>query len=551
MRYALVLTAAALFAPASAYAADPPITFQTQPLDSVLNDLRAAADLIGGEKGVKAVNEEIKRTFGAKGFEGLDLSRPVVGYIILAPKPQDITAVIALPITGEKEFLALCDRTNPQKHKPLKNGLYELPPLDTRYKARLRFSEQYAYIAYGFNPEPALDPKAIVSPSKLTDPAERAIFAAKFHFDRLTPEVKKAMPVLLKEVKQTIFGGPGIGLQEKLILDPIMEAFDKMAARYMLLLGGADTATVRVTLDVPKGDLIVEGKLTGKPGSDLAKAIAAWKPTGNKFGALITPDTVAGFKTRLPFFNDELKAGGVKLLESGQKELLRGAPDAAKATVEEAFKGLIRTVKTGEFDIVVAVRGPDKDGWFNAVGAIAFEDPAALEKELKKFIEKDAPPDELGRFKWDAAKAGNVSIHTYKFSEGGLLDPTKIFGGDKCTLAFAFAPKGIFIVIGPDPIPVMKDALAAKPSDSTGFDLVINPARMGKFVEKAGGNPLEVERALGKEDKLLSAMSLKVTGGKELTVRYAINLRLIPRAAAVDSLDRTDKEPPPPPVGKR
>src|SRR5829696_1903375 len=111
MRYALVLTAAALFAP-STFAADPAITFQTHPLDRVLDDLRAAADLVGGEKAVKAVNKAIKDKLGEKGFDGLDLSRPVVGYVLLDPKPENVVSVIAFPITGEKEFIAFCDRWN-------------------------------------------------------------------------------------------------------------------------------------------------------------------------------------------------------------------------------------------------------------------------------------------------------------------------------------------------------------------------------------------------------------------------------------------------------
>src|SRR5438105_1749969 len=110
------------------------------------------------------------------------------------------------PITGEKEFLALCDRTNREKHKDLGKGLYQLPPLDPRYKARMRFSDQYAYIAYGANPEPALDAKAIVPAQKLYDPAEKGIVAAKFHFDRLTPQVKLALPVYLEEIKKELRG---------------------------------------------------------------------------------------------------------------------------------------------------------------------------------------------------------------------------------------------------------------------------------------------------------------------------------------------------------
>jgi hypothetical protein len=552
MRYALVLAAAALLAPCAS-AADPPVTFQAHPMERVLNDLRFAADLVGGEKAVKGFNDAIKETLGEKGFEGLDLNKPIVGYVVLSPKLEESTAVVAFPVTTEKEFLALCDRWNRgEKAKDLGKGLWEVPPLVPEWKGRMRFADGYAYVAGGKNPEPALDPKALVAPNKLYDPAENAIFAGKLHFDRLTPEVKKALPVYaakLKEAFGTGLPGAGVGRQEAAILGPLAEGIEKTLTRYaLLMIGGADTATLRLGVDVPASDVFVEFGVKPKPDTPLAKELAARKPTGNKFAGLLSPDTAAGFKTRLPFFNDELKAAGVKMLEEGQK--FANAPGAPKDMLDELFKGLIRTVKTGEFDIAAGMRGPDKNGDFALAAAVAFEDPSALEKEFKKVIEKEAPQDEQDRFKWDAAKAGNVSIHTYKFAnERTFFDITKPFGAEKAAAAFAFAPKGIFIVIGPDPVPVMKDALAVKPAEAAVLDVVLNPARMGKLVAKSGGNPLDVEKALGKEDKLVSAVSLKVAGGKELSVRLGVNLRMLPRAVASDSGGKSAPVPPPPPPG--
>lgn len=555
MRYSLALVAAALLAPASLRAADPPITFQTQPVNRVLDDVRAAADLIGGEKAVKAFNASIKDKFGDKGFEGLDLNRPVVGYVTLAPKAEDITAVIAFPVTNEKDFVGLCDRFNGMPPKDLGKGLYALPALDPRQKARMRFSDGYAYISYGANPEPALDARALVAPNKLVDPADQAVFAGKFHFDRLTPEVKKALPTFLAEVKKELGldgknGGPlGAGQQETAIFKPLFEQAEKMFVRYALLLGGGEAATLRVVLDVPTGEFAVEGGLKGKPDTPLAAAIAAQKPTANKFAALLTPDTVAGFKTRLPFFNDELRTGAAQALEEGQK--LAGQAVPVKDLTDELFKGLIRTVKTGEFDAVGAVRGPDKNGDFELVAAVAFEDPSGLEKELRKLIEKELPENEQGRFKWNADKLGKTDIHTVKLHDrGGWLDFGKPFGGEKATAAVAFAPNGVFVVVSSDPVPGLKAALALKPVEAPVLDVVINPAKLRKFVDKAGDGPgagADVERALGKEDKQLSATSLHITGGKELKVRYALNLRLLPKAVAADGFPDPDapKDAPP------
>jgi hypothetical protein len=532
VRYALVLTTAVLFAPSLAFAAEPPITFQTQPFDRLLNELRTATDLVGGERAVKALNTAMKDRLGDKGFEGLDLNKPIVGYVILAPKLEDITAVVAFPVTGEKEFLALCDRVNHDKHKDLGKGLYQLPPLNPQYKARMRFSDQYAYIAYGNDPERALEPKALVSPNKLYDPAETAAFTGKLHFDRITPEVKAALVTMLLDAKKTLLEKVDLNGPDQAAFKPVFGELEKLARRYMLLLGGADTAALRLKLDPATGDVAVEATLTPKPNTELAKQIAARKPSANRFAGLITQDTVAGFHYTAPLFAEEIRTASAAFSEIQQKEMTQNLPDAAKATVEELFKGQARTTKAGEGDWAVALRGPDKDGHFSAVAAMSFEDPSALEKAFKKYMEDDAPLAQFGAFKWDADKAGTVNIHTFKLNGVPLPEAANKLFGDDLTLAFAFAPKGIFLALGPDAIATLKDALKVKPGAAPAFDLVVNPARLAKLVEAAGGGGLIIERALGKDNKLLSATSIRVTSGKDLTVRFAVNLKVIPKAIA-------------------
>lgn len=547
MRIRLLTIAAVLFGCGNVYAADPPIVFQTHPVGQVLDELRAAADLIGGEKGVKALNKNIKDSLGEKGFEGLDISRPIFGYVILAPKPEDITAVVALPITQEKEFLDLCERANHEKPKLLEKekDIYRLPPLDWRYKALLRFSNQYAYIAYGAKPAPAIDLKALIPIQQIYNPAETGLVAAHFYFDRVPLAVKLALPALMEEVKKTIMGGWFFGRDEQQVAKAVLREVEKLIERYLKLAAGADKLSARISLDIPMGNLVVESTLNGKPGSELSQIIAARKPTGNKFGGLIAaPDMVAGFKVRLPLFEQEIRDATIAGLEAGEKQNARFIDQGAKPLLEEIFKGLKRTVKTGEFDIVAGVRGPDKNGSYTGVGAIAFEDTAVLEKEFKKFIENTAPPKILEGFTWDAAKAGSVNIHTYK-SAGGLLGLEKGFGDENCEVAFAFAPHGVFLVIGPEAVKTMKDALTVKPAVSPVLDIVINPARVVKFFakyEEPRDRPrVNLETVLGKEDKVMSAMSMTVEGGKELKVTYTINLRLIPRAAAYEDLQQEDQ----------
>lgn len=568
MRTSLFAVAVAtLLSPVVAFAADPPaIVFQAQPLERVFGDLRAAANIVGGEKGVTAVNKGIKELFGEKGLDGLDIGRPIVGYVVLAPKPEDITAVVALPISGEKEFLDLCERANKQKPKAdaKDKGLYELPALtpNSGYKAVMRFSELYVYIAYGANPVPHLAPKALVPMPKIYDPADLGLISARLHFDRIPLAVKLKLPTLIAEVKKTTLhllemDNP----RAEWLVKAVMPDIDKLITRYVLLAAGADVLAARVKLDVPAGNLIVEATLNGKPNSELSKIIAAWKPTGNKFAGLMNhPDTIAGFKVRLPLFEEEIRAAVAAGLDAGRKEMTKEMRDPGTASLEELLKGLARTVKTGQFDIVGAVRGPDKNGWFSAVGAVAFEDPSTLEKEFKTFFQKDAPADLQARVKWDVAKVGTISIHQWKLNpqDSGFFLPdfTKGFGGDDCSAAFACTPHGIFAAIGPDAIGTLKEALAVKPADSPVLDVVLNPAKFGKLVQKFSPNDpealIEVEKRLGREDNLLSAMSATLEGGKELKATFVINLRLVPRAILLDAFERVDRGiAPPPPVQKK
>lgn len=545
MRFALVLSAA-LLAPFGARAADPPVTFQSHPLDRVLGDLRLAAELVGGPKAAEALNKGLKETFGEKGFEGLDITRPIVGYVTLAPELENTVVVLAVPASNEKAFLALLDRVNFAEHKPLKDGLYAVPSLTPEFKARLRFAEQHAFIAFGRNPEPALDPKALPDPNKLYDPAERGLLAAKFHFDRVPAEVKKALPGYLAEFKKALdkAGDGGIDREVSALFKEVLPELEKLFARYVLLAAGIDTAVLRFGIDVPAADVLLEATVTPKGGTPLAQVLAARKPTTNKFGALVGPDTVFGFKTRLPFFNDELRAAATKALEAGAKEA--GAPPNIKPAVDELFKGLVRTVKTGEFDVAGAVRGPDKNGDFTGVLAVAFEDPAALEKEVRKAVQNDPPPFEI---KWDADQFEKTGIHTVTIPGGPIFgEVTKPFGANGATVAFAFAPKGFFVLIGPDAAKQLKGLLAAKPEEAPVLDLLVNPARVAKFAGRFDERaPADVEKVLGKDDKLISAASLRVTGGKELNVRFALNLRVLPRAVAATAVEREgafEKAPP-------
>src|SRR6516165_7248349 len=116
MRSRFLTAAAALLAvalPAAAQAPKekgPALTFQTLPPGKLLDDIKAAAKIVAGDDAVKEIDKHLTDALGEKGFTGVDMLRPVVGYAELNDKAEASGAVVVVPVTGEKDFLDLLDR---------------------------------------------------------------------------------------------------------------------------------------------------------------------------------------------------------------------------------------------------------------------------------------------------------------------------------------------------------------------------------------------------------------------------------------------------------
>jgi hypothetical protein len=435
--------------------------------------------------------------------------------VLIGDRIEDTVVVVAVPITGENSFVALLERLGDMKLKADDQGFYDFPVPGEELKATMRFEGQHAYFAVGKNPAGALNQKALVAASKLYDPSEKALASLKVHFDRLPKATREQLAEGLNKIKDRL---------EALRLpadasEPARKAVDelvKLGKRYATLLEDAETAGARLFLDPKTAEVALEVGLTGRPGSKLAKVIADRKPSTNKFAGLITPDTVAGLKLQLPFFAPELQDAAIIGLEAGQKALEEKVPEQFKAAITETFKGLIRTVKDGEADVTVALRGPDKDGLYTIVSAVAFEDPTALEKEVRTIAKEFE-----GLVKMDVAKVEKTNIHQVKVSAFLPQEVKTVFGED-ASLAFAFAPNGIFVAFGPSAVDTLKTALEVKKTPAPPFEVLINPNRLGKFITALGG---ELPAGFGKDDKLLSTVALTLEGGKELRLRLTLNLK--------------------------
>lgn len=153
MRYrsflaAAILVASSLVSPAAPApvvkgTAGPPVVFQLATGEKLLDDVKKIVRTVAGDDLANTLDDQIKGKLGEKGFAGLDMKKPVAGYVYLPNKalkgPEDykeIYGVLAIPVSGEEEFKDFVARLSPPNDplafKPVEGnkGLYSIESKD-------------------------------------------------------------------------------------------------------------------------------------------------------------------------------------------------------------------------------------------------------------------------------------------------------------------------------------------------------------------------------------------------------------------------------------
>src|SRR5262249_36583371 len=155
----------------------------------------------------------------------------------------------------------------------------------------------------------------------------------------------------------------------------------------------------------------------------------------------------------------------VKLIEFGQRSAAQaqgGAPAEVTALVDAIFKSLKATVGSGEMDLAAAIRGPNKDGYYTAVGAVHCKEGAQLEKAIREAV-KVLPGQAATYFKFDAHKIGGLSVHEIDLTPEAQDIAKVVFGNNGNKGYFAFGKDALYASYGPDGLKLLKEAIEAKP----------------------------------------------------------------------------------------
>ena len=485
-----------------------------------------------GETGTKAIEDFLKTHLGEKGFSGLDLGKPVLGYVILTRRtPRSPPSCSSRASPKEEEFLDFLTRCHleptPDKDKKglFKLGTFDLPMNDkpVTYEVLMRIVESTAYIGFNVKAD-GLDPAKLYKADKLFDPKETALFAMKQFNDRISPEVLKgnlkSVEMSIAKMKETL----GAGDESKVIFDALEKL---MASMVKVSLDSKETGS-RVTLDTATGELAFDAWYTPKAGTDFAKSLAARKPSMNQFAGLADNTTVGGMMLQAPVGIKEMQDLMLAGLDAWDKQIMSHdpPPEDAKELYNASLNGLRKTIKSGEMDFAITMNGPDKDGHFVAAAGLTFADALPVEKSPRghQGLPRGCP-------RYDQARRGQDRRdqhprHRPASGRAGRLRAALRRPQDLLRLR----AEGHLRRRGQRRKDALKTAINGKPGPANPFDILANPKRLGQAVAAAEPNigPM-AEKIFGNEDKVYSAYTFSISGGDALRLKFGVNLKILPK----------------------
>ncbi|OWK43420.1 hypothetical protein [Fimbriiglobus ruber] len=517
--------------PAAPVVPAPTVTVQIRAAGQLLHDIRGIAK-ISSDAVAEMFETWLKNAFQEQGLTGLDMLRPAVGYAYVPANAADSWGVLVLPVTSEKEFLALLTRAGAEfEEKKDAKGLYELTQVglgtpegtlgDTT--VLFRFHDRHVYVGIRAKPE-QLATTALVPVGTLVDPAETAHVTIRLHVDRLDPAYKKRAAETMDEWAKQLDAAPAQMAWQKSLADAGLGGLQVLKRNVTAVLTSGDRVTVRLAVNPDARLGVYELAIRPAKGSAMAADIAGWKPAPHPFAGITPATAVGGSVIRVPLPTPELRDAAATLATAAFRAGDAEVGESFKPLLGELEKGVARTIKTGSVDFGTAVTGPDKGGLYTVVAALAYDDPTGLEKELRALVKGSPAARALVRL--DAAKAGGFAVHTA--AVGGLLPPEaqKLFGKD-ATVYLAFGPQAVYAAFGPNGPAELTRVVALKPAPAPLVLTQMNTKRvLGMFAAVDENAAKELARQLPSTDELVNAASLDVRGGDELVVHWESYLTL-------------------------
>lgn len=556
----------------SASSFKPTAMLRVAPPEKILAEIRATAELIArfapsereAKEFVNATDAALEKALGPDWKKAIDVSRPILGFVTIAPQIEVSTYCLMVPVKDDAAFRKMLANLLP-KLEDMKDGVirFELPgarpPSGMPAYGYLRFANKHAYITV--HDAAVVEANRIPTPEQIVAGDPNALLSAKVFVDRV-PEHYRQMAVngvvQFKERMQNAGGGAGgmrmgFGAWELLALGGQYFQLYPLAEP---IVRDTQELTLNARYDRSKLNLTLDCAFKSQNGSELNKLTAAIQPPMSLFTQMIGTDPAARAIVR-GTFPEDLR----KLLVPKLEEVLKQAPNEVPvwgAFMQRLGEAAIPTIRDGEIDLGAALRGPGKEDRYGIVGGIRLKDAGNFEKNLREAVAA-LPKDMQGLFKLDATSVSGVKVHQVMLPP--LPEPAKSIFGES-TLFVTFRPDAILLGFGEGAMDGLKEGLTAKPQVAPQYLVEGSGKKLVPLVTKINAEAgKKFKDFLGAEIDRVPLMELAIEGGSELKIRFGNVLTMgIPAFIFVGMEARAQFQPlppgaapiaPPPPAQRR
>lgn len=510
----------------TAFGYEPAITLRFKSLDGLIEDLRHLYKKAGREDEGKAFEKAMQARTGPKGLEGVDPKKPLGISAGLSSKLDHSPIFLLLPVADEATFLKFVASLG---HEPKKQadgsyrvGVEGVPLIST---AMFRFAHGYAYITLRVT-----DATPLPSADKLPTPETAlgkgsASVALTAHIDR--------MPASLRKLAVS-FLGLQLGAMKDDEKDPLgAAAIDDFTALLKSLLEEGERVEVLLDLDSKTETLALSTHLAARSGTKLAKDVSSLGDTTSVLAGATskTAPMSAGLRLILPA---EMKKAVDQLLDDTLKKGLDQLQEHEKEVVEPLARAILPTLKRGETDALLQLRGPGKGGKSCIILGLGIKDGLKLETALKTAL-KAVPEKSRAGITMDVEKAGLINVHSVAQDRADAK--TKELLGDG-PMYFALRDELLFLAAGDGALEALREAMMVRPTKT-------QPIRLEVAMKGLAPLLAAVEPTLAKApDAAREAfpgttddrVTLEMTGGERFQVRLKLPTSVLTFAGALDRL---------------
>ena len=509
-------------------AGQPTVILRVASLDALIADGRYLVDLVGKGEEAKQLEGVLKALTSPKGLEGIDPTKPFGAYAQLAADLPSSPYALLLPVADEKALLKLLEARNVAGDKD-QDGIYTVDLPGSPFPAHYRFANNHVYVVVGA--KTALAKQNLLPPEKVFAGADPSLVSLTVNIDEVPDSVRD---LVLSRLSLQLADAKA---EKKKDESPAIKKFrgaliDQLANHAKMFIKEGKSLRFSLDIDRKEGDLSTSLILTPRPGSHMAGMFSQLGKIKNIGTTMLDSQSAFSYALHVALPEPLRKALDPLVEESANMARKQKVPDDQKQLAEALLKAVMPTIKMGEIDTGLSVRGPGAKGHYTVIMGLKVKDGTEIESAVKELVKK-APKDKQDQITFDVAKVGTSNIH--KLSQDKEDEKAKAILGDHPAYVAA-RPDALFLAAGPEGLVVLKEVVAATPTAGKLFQFEASVARLVPFMEHENKTaPAAAKKAFDK-DKNSDRISLLIEGGDVLRIRAAAKGQILKFVAIMEEM---------------